>query len=200
MSPKATDEGNACRYIPLAGNSGRFTLVRPRAGPGHRPPQGPALIVSNSRCRHSRCRCARRCISSALARPKARMAFPSAAMTGTTVRSGQRTALGGQGHDLSAVGSFSRAKRQQALFDHGRHGGVQRLLGDAPVRSRCGFLGQRLAHDSHQRIRRPERCVRTGRTAAPPRGTGRCTRSNWRFVLSSRARAWDFFSSILFPL
>ena len=77
---------------------------------------------------------------------------------------GQRTALGGQGHDLSAVGSFSRAKRQQALFDHGRHGGVQRLLGDAPVR-RNAVLGQRLAR-RHQRIQRPERCVRQ---AAPLR-------------------------------
>ena len=77
---------------------------------------------------------------------------------------GQRTALGGQGHDLSAVGSFSRAKRQQALFDHGRHGGVQRLLGDAPVR-RNAVLGQRLAR-RHQRIQRPERCIRQ---AAPLR-------------------------------
>ena len=71
---------------------------------------------------------------------------------------GQGTALVRQGHDLTAVRAISRAKLHQPLFHHGGNGRVQRLLGDAPVR-RNAVLGQRLAR-RHQRIQRPERCVR----------------------------------------
>ena len=70
----------------------------------------------------------------------------------------QSAARLGQGDQLAAVGALSRAKRHKALFGHSRHGGIERLLGQPPLRRNTVLgLGLRFCV---QCVQRPERRVR----------------------------------------